>query len=1052
MRTQIVIATWVWAVSLALGGGVCGAEQMLVAEWKFDEGTGAHAGDTAGHNHGGTLTSRGDPSAESMWSEEGAAGGSLALNGVDQCVVCEDDAELSLSGAFTIQAWVKPDAGCVRDAALLGKLGGGYTGYDFLVSADYAGFRYGNSAGKIEAIAFGQRPRPGVWSHVAVTKEGNALTTYLNGALDKTFELQDPGIAGNDRPLVIGCNRWNDKYYKGLIDEVRIYNYARGAEEILADVKRSPLAGELSAPAARAPAFDFSKTEAAKHLPADYFEKHVQNKEGYAGWIAAYRELQGQLAAKQPLSDEELFAEHIDLSFPGLEATREAFQKGDTAGARKAFTAFFMKRFPQKEPEHRDISDVTGWDRKVVGWCEGYLAGKIGPLRSSGEYYTLAPGERFDYRGIDPIGLNNYDWGQIGTWLQPVRHYIEGYAATGKKAYLSEAVRIINGWYDGFAGQGRANCELLTFDREGRFRQGNLADAAIEFSHWSHWPVAEGRNRTALALAPYVSQTEEPEALVMRMTEMMVEDLGLMANRLPHYWGNFSNIVANDLCKTVVPFAFLAKAPEWFDLAYETGTKNYATDSFPDGATKDLTEAYMNGYLNAFSKTWEVVDEYQEHDRFKMDREAFAKERGKSFEWVLYTAMPDLSPATFNDCYRRRGMARDVVTEPLRQLDWCGREDLRWLATERAEGTPPEHVSYPFSTHAPSWAGVYAMRSGWDQEAVYLGVDFGPYGGAHGHPDYGSINIFAYGNDLIVDPACGVYGQPLHYKVDKAPQTHNAIMIDGVGQHVGKNEARPDWFTEPIRTWVTNRVLDAAWGTYRFPNGLAHERTVWFARPDYFLVVDTLTGEGRHTVRQNWTLAPYYRPEVEGSAVRTQKKRLANILIAPADDRPAPDIVKGRTEPMYEGWVMWDNPQERMPAPAAVYSFEAAFPAGLETVLYPTPGGVEAEVSVTRKKAKEDTGAVLVTVTTPKGVDRFVVARREGRHAFPDEGIVFEGRMAAIRSIEGKATSIGMLGGRLLEAAGVKVSADAPADAALELVDGAWAVRDSEDAIKVTGR
>ena len=39
---------------------------------------------------------------------------------------------------------------------------------------------------------------------------------------------------------------------------------------------------------AGSPAFDFSTTEAAKHLPAGYFEKHVRDGEAYAGWVQAY--------------------------------------------------------------------------------------------------------------------------------------------------------------------------------------------------------------------------------------------------------------------------------------------------------------------------------------------------------------------------------------------------------------------------------------------------------------------------------------------------------------------------------------------------------------------------------------------------------------------------------------------------------------------------------------------------------------------------------------------------------------------------------------------
>ena len=163
-------------------------------------------------------------------------------------------------------------------------------------------------------------------------------------------------------------------------------------------------------------------------------------------------------------------------------------------------------------------------------------------------------------------------------------------------------------------------------------------------------------------------------------------------------------------------------------------------------------------------------------------------------------------------------------------------------------------------------------------------------------------------------------------------------------------------------------------------------------------------------------------------------------------------VVKGRTEPMYEGWVMWDNVNERMPAPAVVYDFQTDFPAGLETILYPTPGGVTADARVTRKNADGDTGAVLVTVTTPTREDQFIIARAPGRHVFPDEGIVLEGTMATIWHTSDEPMCIGMLQARALELPGLRITADEPADAGLTRKQGRWIVGDGKDLVRVEER
>ena len=87
-------------------------------------------------------------------------------------------------------------------------------------------------------------------------------------------------------------------------------------------------------PGRTAPAFDFATTHAAKHLPDDYFEKQVRRKEQYARRMTAHRELQAQLVPAEPLSDEELFRDQVDLGFPGLEATRAA-RRNRTGQARR---------------------------------------------------------------------------------------------------------------------------------------------------------------------------------------------------------------------------------------------------------------------------------------------------------------------------------------------------------------------------------------------------------------------------------------------------------------------------------------------------------------------------------------------------------------------------------------------------------------------------------------------------------------------------------------------------------------------------------------------
>ena len=70
------------------------------------------------------------------------------------------------------------------------------------------------------------------WTHVALTYDGTMIRLFVNGtqvastAVDGRFDSRSP--------LWIGGNLPYGEYFKGLIDEVRVYNRALGAAEIQA--------------------------------------------------------------------------------------------------------------------------------------------------------------------------------------------------------------------------------------------------------------------------------------------------------------------------------------------------------------------------------------------------------------------------------------------------------------------------------------------------------------------------------------------------------------------------------------------------------------------------------------------------------------------------------------------------------------------------------------------------------------------------------------------------------------------------------------------------
>jgi len=73
----------------------------------------------------------------------------------------------------------------------------------------------------------------GYWHHVAATHNGTKLSLYVDGVLDNYAAVGDL-IAPNTAQVWINGNSESDGFFDGRIDDVRIYNYALGLEDIQA--------------------------------------------------------------------------------------------------------------------------------------------------------------------------------------------------------------------------------------------------------------------------------------------------------------------------------------------------------------------------------------------------------------------------------------------------------------------------------------------------------------------------------------------------------------------------------------------------------------------------------------------------------------------------------------------------------------------------------------------------------------------------------------------------------------------------------------------------
>jgi hypothetical protein len=74
------------------------------------------------------------------------------------------------------------------------------------------------------------------WTHLAVTYDGAALKVFVNGTQVASRPNSGPLYSTTD-PLRLGGNLVWGEYFRGLIDEVRVYDRPLTAAQIQADMQ-----------------------------------------------------------------------------------------------------------------------------------------------------------------------------------------------------------------------------------------------------------------------------------------------------------------------------------------------------------------------------------------------------------------------------------------------------------------------------------------------------------------------------------------------------------------------------------------------------------------------------------------------------------------------------------------------------------------------------------------------------------------------------------------------------------------------------------------------
>ena len=204
------------------------AGKGTVGYWKFDEGSGTTAKDGSENGNNGTITG-------AVWNQNGKYGKALQFDGVNDYMSATNVQVNATAGEYnTVSFWMRWN-GTTPTVPFYMNDGVGYYGF-YAPNGTCMGFNTGQG----DTYGFNPTGLSGVWTHVVLVFYNGAYTgnskIYINGINKTLTQCGGSSRSGTARTTIyLGQLGNSSNYFSGLLDEVKIYNYALTSDEVLTE-------------------------------------------------------------------------------------------------------------------------------------------------------------------------------------------------------------------------------------------------------------------------------------------------------------------------------------------------------------------------------------------------------------------------------------------------------------------------------------------------------------------------------------------------------------------------------------------------------------------------------------------------------------------------------------------------------------------------------------------------------------------------------------------------------------------------------------------------
>lgn len=467
----------------------------------------------------------------------------------------------------------------------------------------------------------------------------------------------------------------------------------------------------------------------------------------------------------------------------------------------------------------------------------------------------------------------------------------------------------------------------------------------------STWRPFEAAGRAAenwpVALAKIINSTSMTPEAFAEIYYSIYEHAKFLSI---HHWrtGNHACLEVAGLGVMSILYQEFAQADEWRSYSVEFLMHMLDDEFHDDGYTMEMSGAYHWVAMRNFFAFYQVASQNGMADIFPQKYIDIIQKAA----WAeFYQQKPDYSLPVTNDS--------NITTNHKMQLSQLGGllgdDILKYRLSGGTCGKAPAETSHFF----PS-AQVAIFRSDWSADAVFASFDMGPWGTNHMNEDQLNFELSAFGRNLLVN--CGRWRYTTSPDVSwldraqyfKTTASYNSLLVDEMSQ----------MSADAHGTMVCSDSYDYACGTFEGGYGesvkntdettlrtkgltsekicrikdSAHVREVYFAKPEFFIVRDSVHFTGEHSAQQIWHMA-------QGNV-----KQVGNTVYSDFDDANfimvqlnCPDFKLFRgSEVPFRGW---NCPKYDHLVPAPELSFEAKGTGSVvfETLILPVKGKVDPE-------------------------------------------------------------------------------------------------------------